>query len=153
QVADFARLKGSARFAPGQTVASVLADIQALLDALCARHPGLKAELFNDGERDKPTMLPFEVSRDSAIVQAVNRAYQQVRGEPQPSGAITPPAFYGTDAAHFYQLAGMEGIVCGPGGKFNTMPDERVHISDFLDAVRIYLLAILEICQPEEALS
>ncbi|MCA7000029.1 M20 family metallopeptidase [Dickeya solani] len=153
QVADFARLKGSARFAPGQTVAGVLADIQALLDALCTRHPGLKAELFDDGERDKPTMLPFEVSRKSAIVQAVNRAYQQVRGEPQPCGAITPPAFYGTDAAHFYQLAGMEGIVCGPGGKFNTMPDERVHISDFLDAVRIYLLAILEICQPEEALS
>lgn len=131
----------------------MLADIQALLDALCARHPGLKAELFDDGERDKPTMLPFEVPRESAIVQAVNRAYQQVRGEPQPCGAITPPAFYGTDAAHFYQLAGMEGIVCGPGGKFNTMPDERVHISDFLDAVRIYLLAILEICQPEEALS
>lgn len=153
QVADFARLKGSARFAPGQTEEGVLADLQALLDRLCARNPGLKATLLNDGKRDQPLMLPFEVSRDSAIVKAVNRAYKTVRGAAQPTGVITPPAFYGTDAAHFYQHAGMEGIVCGPGGKFNTMPDERVDIADFLDAVRIYLLAILDICQPEEALA
>ncbi|OON40590.1 acetylornithine deacetylase [Izhakiella australiensis] len=152
QVADFVRLKGSARFAPGQTVASVLSDIRALLDKLCQQFPGLKYQLFDDGERDRPTMLPFEVSPQSPIVQSINRAYQQVRGEAQPTGVITPPAFYGTDAAHFYQHAGMEGIVCGPGGKFNTMPDERVDIDDYLDMVRIYLLTILDICQPVEPL-
>lgn len=151
QVADFVRLSGSARFAPGQTVDTVLADLQALLDDLCSEFPGLQAELFDDGKRHRPTMLPFEVSPESPIVKAVNRAYQTVRGEQQPTGVITPPAFYGTDAAHFYQMLGMEGLVCGPGGKFNTMPDERVHIKDFLDTVRVYLLAILEICQPVEA--
>ncbi|MHB2057290.1 M20 family metallopeptidase [Pantoea dispersa] len=153
QVADFVRLKGSARFAPGQTVDGVLADLQALLDALCQRYPGLQAQLFDDGLRDKPTMLPFEVSPESPIVKAVNRGWQTVRGTPQPTGVITPPAFYGTDAAHLYQHAGMEGIVCGPGGKYNTMPDERVEISEFLDMVRIYLLAILDICQPVEPAS
>lgn len=151
QVADFVHLSGSARFAPGQTVDTVLADLQALLDDLCSEFPGLQAELFDDGKRHRPTMLPFEVSPESPIVKAVNRAYQTVRGEQQPTGVITPPAFYGTDAAHFYQMLGMEGVVCGPGGKFNTMPDERVHIKDFLDTVRVYLLAILEICQPVEA--
>ena len=151
QVADFVRLSGSARLAPGQTVDTVLADLQALLDDLCSEFPGLQAELFDDGKRHRPTMLPFEVSPESPIVKAVNRAYQTVRGEQQPTGVITPPAFYGTDAAHFYQMLGMEGVVCGPGGKFNTMPDERVHIKDFLDTVRVYLLAILEICQPVEA--
>jgi acetylornithine deacetylase len=40
----------------------------------------------------------------------------------------------------------MEGIVCGPGGKFNTMPDERVELVDYLDAVRLYLAVILDIC-------
>ncbi|MBU9836310.1 M20/M25/M40 family metallo-hydrolase [Rahnella sp. L72c] len=151
QVADFVRLSGSARFAPGQTVDTVLADLQALLDNLCGEFPGLQAELFDDGKRHRPTMLPFEVSPESLIVKAVNRAYQTVRGEQQPTGVITPPAFYGTDAAHFYQMLGMEGVVCGPGGKFNTMPDERVHIKDFLDTVRVYLLAILEICQTVDA--
>ncbi len=36
--------------------------------------------------------------------------------------------------------------MCGPGGKYNTMPDERVAIPDFLDMIKIYLLAILDIC-------
>jgi acetylornithine deacetylase len=41
---------------------------------------------------------------------------------------------------------GMEGIVCGPGGRYNTMPDERVDIPDFLDMIGIYKLAIIEVC-------
>ncbi|MFP8966111.1 M20 family metallopeptidase [Pokkaliibacter sp. CJK22405] len=146
QVADFARLRGSARYAPGQTVESVLEDIQALLDQLCARHPGLQATLINDSGR-MPLMKPFEVSPESRIVKSVNRAYEQVRGEAQPTGVITPPAFYGTDAAHFYQMLGMEGIVCGPGGKYNTMPDERVDIGDFIDMIKVYMLAIVDICE------
>jgi acetylornithine deacetylase len=151
QVADFLRLRGSARYTPGQTVESVLADLQALLDQLCAQFPGLQAKLINDSD-NQPLMPPFEVPVDSPIVQAVNAAYLQVRGEPQPTGIITPPAFFGTDAAHFYQRLGMQGVVCGPGGKFNTMPDERVHTRDYLDMVRVYILAILSICEVAEGL-
>ncbi|WP_341523925.1 M20/M25/M40 family metallo-hydrolase [Pseudomonas sp. G.S.17] len=146
QVADFLRLRGSARYTPGQTVESVLADLQQLLDQLCEQFPGLQATLINDSH-NQPLMPPFEVSHDSLIVQAINKAYQQVRGEPQPTGIITPPAFFGTDAAHFYQRLGMQGVVCGPGGKFNTMPDERVHKRDYLDMVRVYILAILSVCE------
>ena len=92
-------------------------------------------------------MPSFEVSRQSRIVQAINRAYRSVRGTDQPTGAITPPGYYGTDAAHLFREGGMEGIVCGPGGRYNTMPDERVDIADYLDMVRIYLLTVLEICE------
>jgi acetylornithine deacetylase len=53
--------------------------------------------------------------------------------------------FYGADAGHFHHELGMEGIVRGPGGRYNTMPDERVGIPDFLDIIRIYMLAILDI--------
>jgi acetylornithine deacetylase len=149
QVADFLRLRGSARYTPGQTVESVLADLQGLLDQLCEQFPGLQAQLINDSN-NQPLMPPFEVALDSPIVQAVNAAYLQVRGEPQPTGIITPPAYFGTDAAHFYQRLGMQGVVCGPGGKFNTMPDERVHKRDYLDMVRVYILAILSICEVAE---
>jgi acetylornithine deacetylase len=93
-----------------------------------------------------PTMPPFEVARTSPIVEAVNRAYRAVRGEGQPTGAVAPSCFYGTDAGHLHYFGGMEGIVCGPGGRYNTMPDERVDIVDFTDMIRIYVLAILEIC-------
>ncbi|WP_282347236.1 M20/M25/M40 family metallo-hydrolase [Pseudomonas sp. PS01301] len=150
QVADFLRLRGSARYTPGQTVESVLADLQGLLDRLCEQFPGLQAKLINDSD-NQPLMPPFEVSLDSPIVKAVNAAYQRVRGEPQPTGIITPPAYFGTDAAHFYQRLGMQGVVCGPGGKFNTMPDERVHKRDYLDMVRVYILAILSICEVAES--
>jgi acetylornithine deacetylase len=145
QVADFVRIKGSGRYAPGQTEARVLDDIRAELTALETRFPGLKTTLTPEHLLGRPAMPPFEVARDSPIVLAINRAYKLVRGVEQPTGAIRPPGYYGTDAAHLRQ-AGMEGIVCGPGGRYNTMPDERVDIPDFLDMIRIYMLTILEIC-------
>jgi acetylornithine deacetylase len=148
QVADYVRIKGSGRYAPGQTEQGALADLRAQLDALEARFAGLRATLTPEHHAGRPMMPSFEVARDSRIVRAINRAYRTVRGTDQPTGAITPPGFYGTDAAHFYRAAGMEGVVCGPGGRYNTMPDERVDIVDYLDMVRIYLLAILEICEP-----
>ena len=148
QVADFVRIKGSARYAPGQSEEGVLADMRAVLDALEAEYPGLSAKLIHEREEGRPSMGTFEVARDSRIVRVVNDAYRTVRGEDQPTGAIRPPGFYGTDAAHFHHRLGVEGIVCGPGGRYNTMPDERVDIPDYLDMIRIYMLAILDICEP-----
>ncbi|QXM24170.1 M20/M25/M40 family metallo-hydrolase [Elioraea tepida] len=92
-------------------------------------------------------MMPaFRVDREARIVKVLNAAYRAVRGEDQPTGAITPPGFYGTDAGHLYAELGMEGVVCGPGGRYNTMPDERVDIADFPDMARIYLICTAEIC-------
>jgi len=42
QVADYVKIKGSGRYAPGQTEEGALADLRAELDALGARHPGLR---------------------------------------------------------------------------------------------------------------
>ena len=146
QVADFVRLKGSARYAPGQTREGVLADMRRELDALEARFPGLKAHIEPEDRKGIAVMPPFEVARDSAIVKAINDAYAELRGTPQPTGAITPTRFYGSDAGHLYELGGMEGIVCGCGGRYNTMPDERVDIVDYIDMIKVYMLTILNIC-------
>ena len=147
QVADFVRLKGSGRYGPGQTEESALADIRKVLDGLMARWPGLKATVRTEKSAGRPIMPAFEVSRDSRIVTALNAAYEAVRGELQPTGPITPTGYYGTDAGHLYAVGGMEGVVCGPGGRYNTMPDERVDIPDYLDMIRIYLLTICDICE------
>lgn len=146
QVSDFVRIKGSGRYAPGQTEDGALADLRAELDALERRFPGLKTTLTPEHQLGRPAMPSFEVSRNSPIVRAINSAYREVRGVDQPTGAITPPGYYGTDAAHLFRKAGMEGIVCGPGGRYNTMPDERVDIVDFIDMVKIYMLTMLTIC-------
>jgi acetylornithine deacetylase len=146
QVADFVRIKGSGRYAPGQTEKQAIADMRRVLDELEKRFPGLKATVIPENQVGRPMMPPFEVSKDSRIVKAVNAAYQKVRGVAQPTGATRPPGFYGTDAAHFYHELKMEGVVCGPGGRYNTMPDERVDIPDYLDMIKVYMLAILDIC-------
>ena len=127
----------------------MLSDLRTLLDTLESELPGLRATVkAGHSETGYPAMRPFEVDRDSRIVTATTTAYRRLRGEDQAIGAIPPPCFYGTDAAHFQHMAGMEGIVCGPGGKYNTMPDERVELRDYLDAVRLYLMLIADICGP-----
>lgn len=147
QVADFARIKGSGRYAPGQTETGAIADMRRELDALEARFPGLKATIRTERKEGHGIMPAFEVSKDARIVRTINAAYEHVRGQKQPTGAIAPPCFYGTDAGHFYDALGMQGIVCGPGGRYNTMPDERVDIADYLDMIRIYMLCIIDICE------
>ena len=149
QVADFARLTGTVRYAPSQSQESVLADLRTVLDTLESEFPGLRATVkAGHSETGYPAMRPFEVNRGARIVTATTTAYRRLRGEDQAIGAIPPPCFYGTDAAHFQHMTGMEGIVCGPGGKYNTMPDERVELRDYLDAVRLYLMLIADICGP-----
>ena len=148
-MADHAKLIGTCRYAPSQSVETVTADLHSLLNALQLEFPGLKAELITRGQNSlSPQMPPFEVSRESLIVKVMNAAFEKVRGYPQPTGAIRPPAFYGTDAAHL-AAAGMKGIVCGPGGEFNTMPDERVRKTQFLECIRIYMHVICDICEIE----
>jgi acetylornithine deacetylase len=148
QVADVARIKGSGRYAPGQSESGALADMRHELDLLEKRFPGLKATIRVERKTEHGVMPAFEVSKDARIVKTINAAYQAVRGQEQPTGAIAPPCFFGTDAGHFYEALGLEGIVCGPGGRYNTMPDERVDIVDYLDMIRIYMLCILDICEP-----
>ena len=149
QVADFVRMAGTVRYGPSQSEEGVLADIERLLAELASETPGLKASVVKQFAGGRPSMLPFEADRNSDIVTAVSGAYRTVLGEAQRLGPVKPYCFYGTDAAHLLHRAAMPGIVCGPGGRYNTMPDERVDIPDYLDAIRIYLLAILDICGAE----
>lgn len=150
QVADQAKLKGSCRYAPGQTIESVTNDLELLLEALKLEYPKLQTSLRVGGPTPNALrMPPFEVDRDSRIVKTLNAAFESVMGHTQPTGPIAPAAFFGTDAAHL-AAAGMQGVVCGPGGEFNTMPDERVRKQQFLNCVRIYILCIIEICGVSE---
>lgn len=143
QVSDFVTITGAARYAPGQSEQIVVNDLRRELDAVKAKYPKMKYEL-SLVKRD--FMPPFEVSPESDIVGLLNKCYQQVRGVSQPTGALRPPCFYGSDAGHLYEKLGMEGIVCGPGGKYNTMPDERVDIIDYLDCIRVFMRVIVDLC-------
>lgn len=137
QVSDYVRLQRSGRDALGQTEEHAIGDMRGELDALEERSPGLQATLTPERIFGRATMSPFQVASDSRIVRSINAAYREIRGEEQPPGPVCSPGFYGTDAGDLLETGGMEGVVCGPGGRYNTMPDERVDRSDFLDMIRI----------------
>jgi acetylornithine deacetylase len=143
QVVDVCKLVGSARYAPGQTQESVMEDLREVIDGVVEGFPGTTYELK---QRFEPTMPAFEVSPESALVKSLNDAYYSIRGEPQPTGVIAPTCFYGSDGGHLYKSLGMEGIVCGPGGKYNTRPDEKVDIPDYLDCIDMFMRVIVDIC-------
>ncbi len=75
------------------------------------------------------------------MARTVIEANRSVTGRRPRVGAIGPTRFFGSDAAHLAR-AGMEGVVCGPGGRYNTMPDERVDIPDIVAAAQIYARAM-----------
>jgi len=41
----------------------------------------------------------------------------------------------------------MTGVLYGPGGKFNTMPDERVAISEIEIASKVYAAAVVTLTE------
>ncbi|ORY26795.1 hypothetical protein BCR39DRAFT_484197, partial [Naematelia encephala] len=144
QVADFAVLRGSARIGPGQTEKDAVFGLNQACEETAKKFPGLQYKVIQE---DIMVMPSFEVEKDAYIVRELNKAYTSVRpDEAQPTGALEPQCFYGSDAGHLYKKLKLQGIVCGPGGKYNTMPDERVELTDYLDCVRMFIRVIIKVC-------
>ena len=93
-----------------------------------------------------PPPRAFQVDANAPIVTAATDAYERVHGYEPALGAVAPYRYYGSDASHLQHLAEMSGIVCGAGGKYNTMPDERVELSQLRAATRVYALTAQTIC-------
>ncbi|HZS33136.1 MAG TPA: M20/M25/M40 family metallo-hydrolase [Methylomirabilota bacterium] len=144
-LADRCRIRFAVRYGPGQTPDSVQADLEATLDRLRRADPDFVATLRPNRGPHRLVMEPFEVPRDADIVRTVADAHRAVLGAEPAVGAVAPYRFYGTDAAHLSR-AGMLGVVYGPGGKYNTMPDERVEIRDLCAAARVYARIIVATC-------
>ncbi|MDE3075872.1 MAG: M20/M25/M40 family metallo-hydrolase [Chloroflexota bacterium] len=144
-VPDFCTIFVDVRIAPGQDERSVLADVERLLAELRAGDPQLHTEVELIGPPQRHHFPPFEVSRDAEIVGIVADAARMVTGAEPEIGSVAPYKFYGTDAAHLSR-AGIQGVVCGPGGKKTTSPDEAVEVDELVNAARIYALTIAAIC-------
>lgn len=143
QLADTCVIKCAGRFGPSQKLDRAMADIQALLDAAMVEDPGLRAEL-KLVEDNRIFMPPFSVGDEAAPVKSVVAAHRDVTGEIPKVGTHTPAKFFGSDAAHL-AAAGMTGLLYGSGGKYNTMPDERVAIDEMLIASRVYARAVVDL--------
>ena len=117
------------RIGPGQKHDDVLTGLRSACDAVKSKFPLLSYQVIFERSAKDRVMPSFTVPKDAYIVTELNKAYEAVRpGQKQPTGALPPQCYYGSDAGHLYEKLGLEGIVCGPGGKYNTMPDERVEV-------------------------
>jgi acetylornithine deacetylase len=149
QLADVCMIKCAGRFGPSQTLEGALRDIQALLDAVHAEDNTFVAELrlFED---NRIFMPPFSVDHGTRPVRAMQRAHHRVTGSEARVGMHTAARFFGSDAAHL-AAAGMTGLLYGPGGEFNTMPDERVGIDQIETASKVYACTFCDILGPASA--
>jgi acetylornithine deacetylase len=100
------RLEIERRTIPGETEASALAEIQAILDALSADDPTFRARV-----RSMLSRGSFEARRESSIVETVHASATTVLGAPPK--IIGEP--YWMDAALLAD-AGIETVVIGPIG-------------------------------------
>ncbi len=119
--------------------------MRGLLDRLSREDPDFKADIRSNRVGQSLVMNPFEVDPEADIVRTLVAAHRQVTGSELKVGDVAPYKFYGTDASHLAR-AGMIGVVYGPGGAFNTMPDERVALKDLKDAARVYARTIVQTC-------
>jgi acetylornithine deacetylase len=143
QLADVCVLKCAGRFGPSQTLDAAMGNLGRLLDDLLTEDPDFRAEL-RLVEENRIFMPPFKVEHDAAPVRALVRAHEAVTGASPLVGMHTPARFFGSDAAHL-AAAGMTGVLYGPGGRYNTMPDERVAVDEIETAARVYATVIRDL--------
>jgi acetylornithine deacetylase len=143
QLADVCAVKCAGRFGSSQNLDQAMRDIQALIDDMEREDAAFKAEL-RLVEENRIFMPPFHVTHDAAPVVALRAAHKDVTGQDAKVGMHTPARFFGSDAAHLAR-AGMVGLLYGPGGQFNTMPDERVSIAEMETASKVYATTVLNI--------
>ena len=125
------------RTVPGQAPEVVLDDARRVIEAMAQDDPSFHAEVeFGAGHIP---MIPFEVPDDSPLVRRFQEAHQEIRGEPAVVGDVGPARFAGADSGHLL-AAGVSGLLYGPGGRYLSMPDERVRAADVVDAARVYAL-------------
>jgi len=145
-VADRCSLWLDRRMVPGETQATVLEEIRALLDDLAAQDPDFKAmaEIARPDwrwERIKERGLnPAMVSLDSQIVAAVRMSHQRVVGEPVELGYT-----HGyMDMDFLINDLGIPTVNYGPGDTAYSHTDhERLRVDHLLAATRVYALTAL----------
>ncbi len=124
------------RTIPGDTEASVVAEIQTILNRLSAEDPTFQATVNAFFVRD-----PFEVAPDAPLVQIVEQAATDVLGQaPRHIGET-----FWADAA-FLSTAGIETLMIGPKGGGAHAHEEWVELDSLVELAEILAKAAVEYC-------
>jgi acetylornithine deacetylase len=130
------RLEIERRMIPGETEASVVGQVQSIIDRLASQDSTFRATA-----RPFLTRESFEVDPDAAISRAVRSASTRVLGAEPP--LIGEPHWM--DSA-LLSATGIETIVLGPCGGGAHADVEWVELDTVVQAAEIYALAATEYC-------
>jgi len=140
-VPDRCKIKIDRRTLPGETLASILSEIEDVLEQLRGKDPDLNVSVKVAKSTLKRKSEPMETSPDEKIVKVAKWAVECVSGVS--AGIWGSPGY--TDASPMVNKARIPTIVLGPGRVGHT-PDEHVHIAEVVDCAKVYALIIKSIC-------
>lgn len=124
------------RTLPGETVATVEADVQALLNRCRAADPDLVVTARTTLARD-----PFQTPPEAALVATMTDATTRVTGTP----AETVPVSYWADSA-FIAAAGIPTVLYGPDGDGAHADVEWVSLSGTRTCADVLTAAAIDLC-------
>lgn len=138
------------RTVPGQTVASVKADVERLLEGIRRDHPNFAYELTipANGPDDYWFQDPMEVPKEHPLVQALAEG-QRIASNMEPLvGARGRIGNVGD--GNILHAAGIPSVQYGPGDiriyKEWPTPDERVQLKDLVIAAKAVAIAVYRLC-------
>ncbi|MEM9512740.1 MAG: M20 family metallopeptidase [Cyanobacteria bacterium P01_E01_bin.48] len=124
---------------PGMTFESIVADVQAAIDALKATDPTFDASIHSvPGETFVPAST--EVPADSAHVVAISKAYQRILAK--------APILYRKNAycdTLRFSHSGIPSITFGPGEDGWPPINEYIDMDKVVAATKIYALALMDL--------
>ncbi|ABR46282.1 acetylornithine deacetylase or succinyl-diaminopimelate desuccinylase [Alkaliphilus metalliredigens QYMF] len=132
------------RYIPGETVATVIAEYQEVIDHLKAHDSDFDAEIIRM-PNNMLTLdhLPLETSLDDPITVALKNALSAVL-EREP---VLSTKRGWTDASLLYNFANIPTIVYGPGDiSYSHTKNEQIAIKELIEAVEVYFLTALQFC-------
>jgi len=132
------------RTVPGESFASLCAELRSLLDEVERKRPGLSGLVRRmPGGMAKLEHLSSVIEPDHPLASAVRSARESVTGTAQQ--ALAFPAW--TDAGLLANFASIPCVIIGPGDlSVAHTPWESVPVKEVLDAAAIYREATLRFC-------
>jgi acetylornithine deacetylase/succinyl-diaminopimelate desuccinylase len=143
-VAARCRLTLDRRTVPGETFASVVAELEELLAEVVAVMPGLQTRIARvPGGMATMEHVALATDPESPIARAAARAVAATRGVDEP--AIAFPAW--TDGALLAAFAKIPTVVVGPGDlAFAHSPREAIPTAEIEQAALLYARLALDFC-------
>ncbi len=143
-VPDEVRIKLDRRYISGESVDSVIAEFNEIINNIKEKDPEFDAEVIR--LTDYLEHPPLDTDENAVIVQSVKEAVNYITGK---EAGLTNKRGW-TDAGLISKMAGIPTIIYGPGNiAFSHTKHEKILIDDLITGVKTYLYSILKFCEIE----